>query len=218
MPTSKGQDDFEQTLIDALKKKDVAESITNIILRTITSTLNNKFKYYDEKIAQLENEIINLKSGKGDFQNNSKGEAIQKNVPEADDENLSEKVYQIFKDKMKVDINRSEITAAYRVGRQNGNKPRHILVSFKDNCIKMAAYNKKKMLKGSKIIIKEDLTIPRLKVVKNASEKYGFKNVWTVNGHIFARSDKGVEKIHLDCVAVVTSLNLFFFFGFLNLY
>nr|CAI5817300.1 unnamed protein product [Callosobruchus analis] len=216
---SPGQADFEQMLIDVLKYKDVTESITNIILRTITSTLNDKFKYYDEKIAQLESEIINLKSGKGDLQNNSKGEAIQKNVeqklenilqhiknnnirimqvPEADDENLSEKVYQIFKDKMKVDINRSEITAAYRVGRQNGNKPRHILASFKDNCIKMAAYNKKKMLKGSKVIIKEDLTIPRLKVVKNASEKYGFKNVWTVNGHIFARSDKGVEKIHLD--------------------
>ncbi|CAH1989983.1 unnamed protein product [Acanthoscelides obtectus] len=95
---------------------------------------------------------------------------------------------------MEVDINRSEITAVCRVGRQNGSNPRHILVSFKDNCIKIAAYNKKKMLKGTKIVVKEDLTIQRLKAMKPASEKFGFRNVWTVNGNVFARTDKGVYK------------------------
>ncbi|CAH2006639.1 unnamed protein product, partial [Acanthoscelides obtectus] len=187
-------------------------------LRTITSTLNDKFKYYDDKIAQLEAEIVNLKSNKNEIQDitteetqrnvHQKLDNIQQHiinnnirhmqVPEAEGENLSEKVYEIFKNKMEVDINRSEITAVCRVGRQNGSNPRHILVSFKDNCIKIAAYNKKKMLKGTKIVVKEDLTIQRLKAMKPASEKFGFRNVWTVNGNVFARTDKGVEKIQSD--------------------
>nr|CAH7764617.1 unnamed protein product [Callosobruchus chinensis] len=119
-------------------------------------------------------------------------------VPEAEGENLLDKVYDVFTNKMKVDINKSEITAVYRVGRRNDTKPRHVLVSFNDNSIKMAAYNKKKFLKGTKILIKEDLTLHRLKAVKVASEKFGFKNVWTVNGNIFVKTEKGVEKFSVS--------------------
>nr|CAH7751622.1 unnamed protein product [Callosobruchus chinensis] len=61
MPTRQSQADFEQTLIDALKKKNVADSISNVILQTVTAALNDKFNYYDDKIAQLETEIANLK-------------------------------------------------------------------------------------------------------------------------------------------------------------
>nr|CAH7731139.1 unnamed protein product [Callosobruchus chinensis] len=37
------------------------------------------------------------------------------------------------------------------------------------------------MLQGIRLVMKEDLTALRLKIVKTASDKYGFKNVWTVN-------------------------------------
>nr|CAH7719785.1 unnamed protein product [Callosobruchus chinensis]CAH7738925.1 unnamed protein product [Callosobruchus chinensis] len=50
------------------------------------------------------------------------------------------------------------------------------------------------MLKGSQIVMKEDLTVERMKIVKEASEKYGFKNVWTFNGNIFVKTDNKVEK------------------------
>nr|CAI5862648.1 unnamed protein product [Callosobruchus analis]CAI5865949.1 unnamed protein product [Callosobruchus analis] len=62
----------------------------------------------------------------------------------------------------------------------------------------MLVYNKKKMLKGTRMVIKEDLTARRLKIVKTASDKYGFKNVWTVNGKIFGKTEKGVEKLGLE--------------------
>lgn len=54
--------------------------------------------------------------------------------------------------------------------------------------MKMAAYNKKS-LKGSSIVIKEDVKVQQLKAVKMT-----FKNIWTVNGDIFAKIQKGVEK------------------------
>nr|CAH7731476.1 unnamed protein product [Callosobruchus chinensis] len=220
MPTRQSQADFEQTLIDALKKKNVADSISNVILQTVTAALNDKFNYYDDKIAQLETEIANLKltnernvgdtpvEGMHQKTMEQKLDNLQQHiknnnlrlmqVPEAEGENLLDKVYDVFTNKMKVDINKSEITAVYRVGRRNDTKPRHVLVSFNDNSIKMAAYNKKKFLKGTKIVIKEDLTLRRLKAVKVASEKFGFKNVWTVNGNIFVKTEKGVEKFSVS--------------------
>ncbi|CAH1968512.1 unnamed protein product [Acanthoscelides obtectus] len=119
-------------------------------------------------------------------------------IPEAEGENLTDKVYDIFTNKMKVNINKSEITPVYRVGRRNDTKPRHVLVSFTDNSIKMATYNKKKFLKGTKIVIKDDLTPHRLKVVIAASDKFGFKKVWTVNSNMFVKTDKGVEKFSVN--------------------
>nr|CAH7762044.1 unnamed protein product [Callosobruchus chinensis] len=43
--------------------------------------------------------------------------------------------------------------------------------------------------------MKEDLTALRLGIVKEASDKYGFKNVWTLNGNVFAKTNSGVERI-----------------------
>nr|CAH7752493.1 unnamed protein product [Callosobruchus chinensis]CAH7755953.1 unnamed protein product [Callosobruchus chinensis] len=218
MATRKNQADFESTLMDALKKKSIAESISKMILETITSSLKEKFNYYDSKITELEKEVSCLKSKLNDTVNiqdnvdhkkvEQKVDNIQQHirnnnlrimsVPEAAGENLTEKVYDIFTNKMKVEINKSEIIAAYRVGRKLDNKPRQILVTFQDNAIKMLTYNRKRFLKGSNIVIKEDLTVLRLNIMNAASEKYGYRNVWSTNGAIFAKTGNGVEKLSLE--------------------
>nr|CAH7754853.1 unnamed protein product [Callosobruchus chinensis] len=218
MASRKNQADFESTLMDALKKKSIAESISKMILETITSSLKEKFNYYDSKITELEKEVSCLKSKLNDTVNiqdnvdhkkvEQKVDNIQQHirnnnlrimsVPEAAGENLTEKVYDIFTNKMKVEINKSEIIAAYRVGRKLDNKPRQILVTFQDNAIKMLTYNRKRFLKGSNIVIKEDLTVLRLNIMNAASEKYGYRNVWSTNGAIFAKTGNGVEKLSLE--------------------
>nr|CAH7745165.1 unnamed protein product [Callosobruchus chinensis]CAH7755167.1 unnamed protein product [Callosobruchus chinensis] len=218
MATRKNQADFESTLMDALKKKSIAESISKMILETIASSLKEKFDYYDSKITELEKEVSCLKSKLNDTVNiqdnvdhkkvEQKVDNIQQHirnnnlrimsVPEAAGENLTEKVYDIFTNKMKVEINKSEIIAAYRVGRKLDDKPRQILVTFQDNAIKMLTYNRKRSLKGSNIVIKEDLTVLRLNIMNAASEKYGYRNVWSTNGAIFAKTGNGVEKLSLE--------------------
>nr|CAH7755705.1 unnamed protein product [Callosobruchus chinensis] len=218
MATRKNQADFESTLMDALKKKSIAESISKMILETIASSLKEKFDYYDSKITELEKEVSCLKSKLNDTVNiqdnvdhkkvEQKVDNIQQHirnnnlrimsVPEAAGENLTEKVYDIFTNKMKVEINKSEIIAAYRVGRKLDDKPRQILVTFQDNAIKMLTYNRKRFLKGSNIVIKEDLTVLRLNIMNAASEKYGYRNVWSTNGAIFAKTGNGVEKLSLE--------------------
>lgn len=223
MNTRTGKVDFEQSLIDAFKKKNVVESITNLILNTITNELKEKFLTYDNKIAQLEADILELKTNISNNVPNlatieteeckqkiveQKLDSIQQhiknnnirliNFSETVNEDLHEKIISLFNNKLNVDMENENISSVYRVGRSNENKPRHVIISFKDNNKKMAVYNNKKLLKGSKIIMKEDLTINRLKCVTAASEKYGFKNVWTINGKIFVKNENGVEKISLE--------------------
>nr|CAH7748037.1 unnamed protein product [Callosobruchus chinensis] len=117
MPTRQNQAEFEQTLIDALKKKNVAASISNIIIESVTSSLTEKFNYYDSKIAELENKIVKLKTEYSHHNINTADNRHQQNVeqkldnvqqqlknnniriinvPEVAAENLTEKVITIL--------------------------------------------------------------------------------------------------------------------------
>lgn len=49
------------------------------------------------------------------------------------------------------------------------------------------------MLEETGVFMKKDLATDRLKIVKPASKKCGFNNVWTFNGTVFAKTGKRVE-------------------------
>ncbi|CAG9812888.1 unnamed protein product [Phaedon cochleariae] len=213
--TRQTQADFEHTLLEAFNNQNVTRAITEIIVKSVASNLAEKFKEYDNRIAQLEAEIDNLKSTTVSVQSNiniadqkkieQKLDNIQQRtkrnnirlmkVQETDHEKTLEVCIDLFKKNMKLDITEANVCAAYRVGKNTGDRPRHIVVVFNDNTIEASVYNKKKMLKGTEIILKEDLTAYRLNLMKEASETYGFKNVWSVNGNIFSKGPNGVNKI-----------------------
>lgn len=213
MPT-RAQTEFERSLIDALRSSNVTDAVSEAIISGVTKKLAERFNYYDAKIASLEAEIQLIKSNKSDIVNTTpadqkrmeqKIDILQQSaknnnirlmgLEEADSENISLKVKELFAQKLKINISEEECNAVYRVGRIIESRPRHVVVSFKDNSLKNKIYTKKKLLKGSGIVMKEDLTAERLAVVKEASTTYGFKNVWTFNGNVFVKSENGVEKI-----------------------
>lgn len=216
MPTRQ-QVDFEKCLVDALRSANVASAISEMIITNITEKLAEKFTYYDTKISSLEAEIKLLKSTSeishkeplnveriqykqkiDNLEQRSKNNNIRlMGLKEQNNENTLDIVKHLLTEKIKVNIDDGDITAAYRVSQNSAERAKHIIIMFKDNQTKNKIFRMKKMLKGSNIIMKEDLTNERLKLVKEASDKYGFKNVWTFNGIIFAKTENGVEKISL---------------------
>ena len=50
-------------------------------------------------------------------------------------------------------------------------------------------YKNKKNLKSKKIVVTESLTAVRLALLNKAKDKFGIKDVWSVEGRICARSD-----------------------------
>nr|CAH7749740.1 unnamed protein product [Callosobruchus chinensis] len=56
------------------------------------------------------------------------------------------------------------------------NRTRGVLLKLSRPSLKQAIYNKKKLLKGSGIVIKEDLTENRMKLLEAAIEKTSLKS------------------------------------------
>lgn len=218
MPTRQ-QAEFERSLIEALRQKDISNAISELIITNISSKLSEKFEEYDNRISQLETEISNLKlkidSSTPENDNivsehkkvAKKLESVQQHskmnnirlmgVKETDGENISDRVLAMFRDKLNINCD-GQIQTIFRVGKKSGERPRHVIVAFKDIDSKINVYKRKSHFKGTPYVLKEDLTPERVKIVQDASTKYGFKNVWTFNGNIFAKTDNGVEKIFVS--------------------
>lgn len=109
---------------------------------------------------------------------------------------------------MGVAVDESEIEDCFRIGKFIQGKTRPILVKFARLDIKRNIYKIKKMLKGSGIVIREDLTANRVKIIKLLLEKMNGTDgmVWTIDGNIFAKVGENIRKIH--SVEDVEKLNL----------
>lgn len=212
--TTRQKSEFEKSLIEALKSDNVIKEISDAIVNTISRKFAEKFNVYEAKIASLEAEIQILKSNADKSENNFTEDSRKKleqkvdfleqrtknknirliGIKESPGENVVTQVKKLFQDKLNIQV-ADEITSVYRTGAANKRNSRHLIVVFRDSEYKNMIFRKKKFLKGSNLVMKEDLTHDRWKLVRDSSEKYGLKNVWTFNGAVFVRSDTGVKKL-----------------------
>jgi len=186
-----------KTLVNKICSSD--EFITQIS-KTIANTISLKYK---DAIDKLEKENVSLKNRVRSLEENINNLAGKHDNLEQKyrnktlriygvKEGRSEKTTKVFidlaKNKLKLDVKESKIEACYRFGKEKDGKPRPIIISFTRLDIKEQIYASKKALKGSGIVIREDLTQERLGMLKTVLEKVGENGqVWTSNGRIFAR-------------------------------
>lgn len=82
----------------------------------------------------------------------------------------------------------NEISAAYKVDKKNNEQ---LYFTLCDVNQKNVFYNKK-LLKGTDIVTKEDLShysFTSLRLVKERSVKYDFKNVRTIHGIVYVKTE-----------------------------
>ena len=87
---------------------------------------------------------------------------------------------------MEVELTEKELDRTHRIGNlKSGNKrPRPIIVKFARYSIRGKIFVNKKRLKNTGVSITESLTKRRMEFLKRAKNKFGFNNVWTVDGRI----------------------------------
>jgi FtsZ-binding cell division protein ZapB len=127
-------------------------------------------------------------------------------VPEKSGESTDNIVIKLCKEKLDVDLKIDDIHRSHRVGRlqepgQQGSngKDRHrpIIVRFDGYRTRQRVFAAKKALKGTGITIREDLTRHRLALFNAAADRYGIRNVWTIDGRIkFAVGEGAARRIH----------------------
>lgn len=88
------------------------------------------------------------------------------------------------KNKLNVNLESTCLDRCHRIGK-NGNKGRHLIVKFINYDDRHTILTNRKLLKGKKIYITEDLTNNRLALLKQAQSKFNKENVWTADGSIW---------------------------------
>ena len=123
-----------------------------------------------------------------------------------EEENTDEIVLDVFRNIMGMRIGIDEVERTHRLGRKayiNSTREDRLPKSGRPIIIKFSAYRKrqeifsnKKKLKGSDLLLTENLTKTRMHLLTKAREIVGVKNCWTVDGRIVAiRRDKKIVTI-----------------------
>lgn len=99
--------------------------------------------------------------------------------------------------KLNLIIQPSDIDVAHRLrGKENGIRP--MIVRFVTRTLKKKVFACKSKLKGSKIVLKEDLTPYSQSLLKKVSKVVPSNSAWTNDGKIFARTGNVIRHIRCD--------------------
>lgn len=135
---------------------------------------------------------------------------LQKNVntliihglKEEEHENINETVVSFFQQKLKLQINKNQINFCYRLGKKEAKhksaKSRPISVRFVSRWVRNLVFTNKKLLKGTKMLITELLTVENLNLYKKACDIYDKNNVWTYNGLVYTKNASGARELIRD--------------------
>nr|KAG5701111.1 hypothetical protein BaRGS_002587 [Batillaria attramentaria] len=128
-------------------------------------------------------------------------------VTEEDRESSAEcerKVLKILKEKLGIkDIKPEDFEAVHRVERSNAQndsearKPRPVIARFVSRRSLGAVFKNRKKLKGTGIVIAEDLTGARYSLLMGCRNHPGIENSWTRNGKVFVK-DSGSNIYEVD--------------------
>ena len=118
-------------------------------------------------------------------------------IPESDNEHFDDVFLENINTKLNLKLVPSDLDRAHRLGRKKTEKGKHrpIIAKFARHNVKAEVYRKKKLLKGTNILLTESLSRRRVNMLNVAREKWGKLNVWTNDGEIFAKIDINVVNV-----------------------
>lgn len=202
--TPKGN--LADAILNTLKSEQFMQNLSILISDAVNTQIKSIFEEQKVVIKSLEQKYENLTSEYAKLKSRAeKAELYSRRnnlrifgIPEKQRENTNNLVWEIIHNNMKLtNIRMEDIEKIHRIGvSKSAGKPRAILVSFVNHSIREAVYKHKSKLRGTKIIIQEDLPVERLEIYKKACEEFNYKNVWSSNGTIFIKYENKITKLH----------------------
>ena len=124
-------------------------------------------------------------------------------VKENEGENTDDIVLGVVNNEVGVSLSLDDVVRSHRIGPKKmkptrSTKPRPIIFRFASVRKRMEVFKNKRNLKGKQIVITESLTKFRYQLLQKAKSKYGVKNVWTTEGHIFTKINNKLKTIISD--------------------
>ena len=176
----------------------------------IKTEFNQRFDKIDSNLRELSNSIKGLRVdistntasiSKLNIKTDMLDQSAKRNtlrihgLQEQQDENTIEEAIAFIKNILKIECSAEDIDYAFRVGELLHDKPRVVIVNFINNWKRNEIFNAKKVLKSTKYAMFEDLTKDRYKLLLDAKNKYGTKNVWSAGGKIYRWDGETKHKV-----------------------
>ena len=134
----------------------------------------------------MERKIAKLESSQDDLeQYGRRWNLLIHGIPETDNEDCENKVRVLCDQKLKVTISPGAIQRAHRLGSKKTERSRPIIVRFTDYKVKQTVYKQKRQLKGTGLLITENLTPSRQALYKQVRECQSIAASWTNDGNIY---------------------------------
>lgn len=120
-------------------------------------------------------------------------------VPDAKTEKIHDVIKKVIVDQVGIsEFTGDSVQSCFRLG-NNTNKPRPVLIRFKDLELRQLIWDNKTSLKGSGITISEFLTKSRHNIFMEARRHFGMHNCWSSDGKIvILLPDKSRRKVELN--------------------
>lgn len=193
MPFTRDQiDDIKCIIKQTITELLTDDKFTAMIAEKVSQKLNiedmqNKLKDMEKTVKTLQEVNKNITNKMESLQQHMKRKSLRiYGVSEEPNENLHEKTIKIVNEKVKVKINAEDIENCFRTGR-NHNGKRPILLTVNKYVTKQNIIMNRKLLRGTNIMISEDMTFENHKLLREAETTIGKGKVWFYNGKISAK-------------------------------
>ena len=158
-------------------------------------TLNEvEIKSLKEENECLRRDIVTAHQKSNDNEQYNRLEGIRVHgVEETPNENCKEKICNILHEKLGLDIKPSDISKIHRLDQlhRREGKPRPIILRFVAHYHKRDCIVNRRKLKGTGIVISEDLTQLNYVVLNRAYKHECIESVWSTEGKLFAKLKQG---------------------------
>lgn len=225
MPTRAEVQEIESAVSKCLIKKEYLDTVASAVGNTVNSRIMDLISNLTEQINELKSEIQELRNQKNEVivlkteldrvkeENASLTQALEEKqemleqytrrnsirvfgVTEDRHEDCEEKVLKLFRQKLNVNISPDRIDNCHRTGKYIQDGKRGIIVKFATFKDKMEIFKNKRMLKGTGVIVTEDLTKERVRLLKTARDAHDVNNVWTHLGRICVKIDNKIYTVN----------------------
>lgn len=194
--SSEDETSIHESIEKLLCSEEFISRISSRISESLMAALDSKVKTLTTEVSQLKSQLMEANAKVESLEQYSRINNLRLyGVKEEKDENIMAVVTKVCTDKLNITVRPEDIDIAHRLrAKENGIRP--IIIRFVNRTIKKLIYKNKSKLKGTKIVLKEDLTPFRVSLLKKLSKVAPTNAFWTNDGIVFCKSDNKIYRIN----------------------
>lgn len=171
-----------ETSIEKLERKNESLGKENVEIKRQLEQREAVLKKNEIEINELE---------QYSRKNNIRIYGVEDRTPRETSEETAQKVIGVLNDKLNMGLGQQDIDIAHRIGRfsTEGNRP--IICRFVSRANTLRSIKRRRALKGTQLVIREDLTQKNIKLLEKTSAVTGVKTAWSDQGKVYALMGDG---------------------------